>query len=117
MKIPTKIFILVFTVAMVLMPYESQAGRGDGDRNVSSCTNDSDLRSVISLGSNIDICIATSNWLEGIERNGTASHAARLERRLETALSYFCGGSNKVVNGQTTIGGKSQVKMAGTICG
>ena len=110
MQIPTKIFILVFMVATVLMPYESRAGWGEGDRNVDSCSSDSDYRSVISIGSNIDICIATSNWIQKVENEGTAAIGDRLQDRLETALSTFCGGLAKVESGQTSTGGGSREK-------
>lgn len=111
MYIQIRFILLTVIIAAVLMPVNSNAGWGDGDRNVDSCTSNSDFRDVVpSLGSNIDICIATSNWLEAVERNGVQSYAQRLENRLETAMSNFCGGSGKVLSGQTSTGGGSKVR-------
>ena len=108
MHVLAKTTLLMFILAAASFPVESHAKRGDGDRNVDGCRIDNDYIRVISIGSNIDICIATSNWIEAIEANGTATQGNILEKRLETALSYFCGGQDNVVSGQTSTGGGSK---------
>jgi len=110
MRVHTRIALLIFILAAALSPVESHAAWGDGDRNVGSCTSNSDFRSVISIGSNIDICIATSVWSQAAEQNGTGGTENMLQNRLKTALSTFCGGLGKVTSGQTSTGGGSKVK-------